>query len=44
MTGVPFIGANLVDSRPSSIEIIKNWMSFYKKYQADLTMVLKPLD
>ena len=37
MTGVPSIGANLVDSRPSSIEIIKNWMSFYKKYQADLT-------
>src|SRR3989441_879751 len=37
MTGVPSIGANLVDSRPLSIEIVKNWMNFYKKYQRDLT-------
>ena len=37
MSGVPSIGANLLDSRPSSIEIVKNWMSFYKTYQKDLT-------
>jgi len=37
MTGVPSIGANLVDSRSLSVEIVKIWMNFYKKYQHDLT-------
>jgi hypothetical protein len=37
MSGVPSIGANLLDSRPSSGEILKNWMNFYKTYQKDLT-------
>lgn len=37
MSGVPSIGANLVDSRPSSVEIMKNWMGFYRKYKKDLT-------
>ncbi len=37
MTGVPSIGANLLDSRPSSVAIVKNWMKFYKTYQKDLT-------
>src|SRR5262249_10576235 len=37
MSGVPSIGANLVDSRPSSVEIVKSWMNFYKTYQKDLT-------
>jgi hypothetical protein len=37
MTGVPSIGANLLDSRPSAVEIVKNWIKFYKTYQKDLT-------
>jgi hypothetical protein len=37
MSGVPAIGANLLDSRPSSVEIVRNWMDFYKTYQKDLT-------
>src|SRR5579862_3211253 len=37
MSGVPAIGADLLDSRPASVEIVKNWMGFYKTYQRDLT-------
>jgi hypothetical protein len=37
MSGVPSIGANLLELRPSALEIVKNWMQFYRTYQTDLT-------
>jgi hypothetical protein len=35
MTGVPSIGANLLDSPAGSVEIVKSWIGFYRTYQSD---------
>jgi hypothetical protein len=36
MTGVPAMGPNLAESSPGTLQMIKAWLSFYRRYRSDL--------
>ncbi len=37
MIGVPAFGPNLIEAPPETLEMLKAWLTFYRKYQTDLS-------
>jgi hypothetical protein len=37
MSGVPSVGANILELQPSALEIVRNWMGFYRTFKKELT-------